>query len=132
MEIPESLQDLLADETRAIGFLATVMADGSPQVTPVWFDVEGEYLRINTVEGRVKARNLLKRPTFAMAIIEPGKPYRFLQIRGSVARATSGGAVEHTHRLAQKYLGEEVNPWYHGEPRQLFYLRPESVSGMDG
>jgi PPOX class probable F420-dependent enzyme len=131
LEIPVSLQDLLADESRSIGFLATIMADGTPQVTPVWFDVEDEFIRVNTVKGRTKSVNMLERPAFAMAIVKPGDPYRYLQLRGSVASMTSEGAVEHTHRLAQKYLGEAENPWYHNEPRQMFRLKPESFDYME-
>ena len=63
--IPESHQDLLKDETKAFAYLATLMKDGSPQVTPIWFDTEGEYIRINTAKGRIKDKNMRVRPSVA-------------------------------------------------------------------
>ena len=87
--VPESHSDLLQDEKRALAILATTMNDGSPQATPVWFDMEGETLCFNTARGRVKDRNFLTRPHIAIVIIDPDNPYRYLQIHGSV-QATIG------------------------------------------
>ena len=110
--IPESHRDLVTDEKRAFASLATLMEDGSPQVTPVWFDVEGDCLRINTVRGRVKDRNMASRKGVALLIMDPEDPYRYIQIRGTVAAERVDDAVEHTHLLARKYLGVDKNPWH--------------------
>lgn len=122
-DFPEEYLDLLKDETRAYLFLATQMADGSPQVTPVWFDVEGDYIRINTNEGRVKDRNMKARPTVAMVIQDPADPYRYLGVRGEVSEYVREGADEHINRLALKYDGE---PWKYreGQKRIIYRIRP--------
>lgn len=128
--VPESHRDLLKDDTRAFAFLATSMPDGSPQVTPVWFDVEGDLVRINTARGRVKDRNMSDRPHVSLAIVDPGDPYRYLQIRGAVAEVTEEGARAHIDRLASKYRGTPTYEWYRGETRVIFRIRPKSVSVM--
>ena len=107
MNFPEKYIDLLQDETKAFLFLATSMADGSPQVTPIWFNIEGEYILINSAQGRTKDRNMRARPKVAMVIQDPRDPYRYLQIRGEVVDYTTEGAVEHINALARKY----ERPW---------------------
>ena len=95
MNFPEEFLDLLNEESKALLYLATLMPDGSPQVTPVWFDTDGEYILINTNEGRVKDRNMKARPNVAMTIQDPNDPYRYLGIRGEVVGYTREGADEH-------------------------------------
>ena len=103
--IPESHRDLLNDETRAFVFLATLMSNGSPQVTPVWFNTQGDYLLINSAKGKVKDKNMRIRPMVAMCIQDPNDPYRYLQIRGQVIEITEKGANAHIDALAGKYTG---------------------------
>lgn len=123
-KIPNEYQDLLADEKRAFVYLATTMADGSPQVTPVWFNTNGTYILINTAEGRVKDRNMRARPKVAIVIQDPLSPYRYIQIRGKVAEITYEGADEHINLLSLKYTGEpwEVQP---GQRRVIYKILPE-------
>lgn len=128
--VPESHRDLLYDEKRSFAFLATIMPDGSPQVTPVWFDTEGALIRVNTARGRTKDRNLTARPQLAMTILDPEDPYRYMQIRGSVAAVTEEGAREHIDRLAEKYRGTSEYANYQGETRVIYLIQPESVSVM--
>jgi PPOX class probable F420-dependent enzyme len=104
--IPESHQDLLKDETKAFAYLATLNKDGTPQVTPVWFDTEGEYILINSAKGRVKDRNMRARPEIALCIADLYNPYRYLQIRGKVVEITEKGADEHIDALNFKYYGK--------------------------
>ena len=130
MIIPEEFRDLLADEKRALAFLATMMEDGTPQVTPVWFDTEGELIRINTARGRVKDRNMTARPKVALAIMDLQDPYRYLQIRGEVIDSTESGAREHIDKLAHKYRGIETYEWYQGETRVLFQIQAKSAQTM--
>lgn len=126
--IPPSHRDLLLDETRAFAFLATSMKDGSPQVTPVWFDMQGERIRINTARGRVKEKNMKARRQVALAIIDPQDPYRYVQVRGRVVEISEAGAREHIDRLSEKYTGSAEYQNYQGETRVIFYIQPESFS----
>jgi PPOX class probable F420-dependent enzyme len=129
--IPDAFKDLFTDDTRAYAFLATVNDDGSPQVTPVWFDLEGDMLRINTVQGRVKDRNMRVRPHVALAIMNFQEPYRYIHIKGAVEDRTESGAREHIDKLAKKYEGTESYEWYNGETRVLYRIRPLSFHAMD-
>ncbi len=126
--IPESHQDLLKDETRAFVYLATLMSDRTPQVTPVWFNTDGKYILINTAKGRVKEKNMRARPSVALCIADPKDPYRYLQVRGRVAEITMKGAEEHIDILNLKYHG---NPHYAGHsperPRVIFKVKPEKI-----
>lgn len=101
--IPESKQYLLKDETKAFAFLATLMPDGSPQVTPLWFNTDGETILINSARGRVKDKNMRARPQVALTIMAMDKPYDYLQIRGEVVEITEEGGFAHINELARKY-----------------------------
>ena len=126
--IPDSHQDLLADEKKALVYLATIMPDGSPQVTPIWFNTDDEYILLNSVKGRVKDRNMRARPTIALCITDPGNPYRYLQIRGKVAEITTDGAEEHIDTLNLKYRGDRNYPNHHpDQPRVIFKVLAERV-----
>lgn len=127
----DNFKDLLADETRAFLYLATLMPDGSPQVTPVWFNTDGTYLLINSAAGRVKDRNMRARPEVALVIADPKNPYRYIQIRGRVVEFTPTGADAHIDALSAKYTG---NPRYQGrspgEQRITYKILPEKISSM--
>jgi PPOX class probable F420-dependent enzyme len=127
MALPESSLDLIREDVQSYAFLATTMADGTPQVTPVWFDVEGGLVRINTARGRVKDHNMTARPQVAIAIMNLEEPFRYLQIRGRVVKSTEEGAREHIDQLARKYLNQKTYPWYSGERRVTYYIEPESI-----
>ncbi len=103
--ISEEYQDLLKDETRAFACLTTLMKDGSPQMTPIWFNSDGKHILINSSVGRVKDRNMRRDPRIALVIIDPKNPYRYLQIRGKVVEITTEGARQHIDSLAKKYRG---------------------------
>jgi PPOX class probable F420-dependent enzyme len=126
--IPESHRDLLRDDAKALAFLGTTMADGSPQVTPVSFDVEGEVIRINTVRGHTKERNMAARPRVALAIADPADPYCYPQIRGTVIELREQGAIEHIRRLSRKYKGTDDFPVPAGQVRVTVLIRPDHVS----
>jgi PPOX class probable F420-dependent enzyme len=118
--------DLLKDETKAFLFLATIMPDGSPQVTPIWFNVDDETILINTNEGRIKDRNMKARPKVAFVIQDPKTPYRYVQIRGEIAEHTTQGADEHINQLSLKYDNE---PWKYrkGQKRIIYKIRPNHI-----
>ena len=126
--IPENYLDLL-EQKKAFANLATIMRDGSPQVTPVWFDYTGGMIRVNTAKGRVKARNLREGAPVALAIMDPDNPYRYIQIRGQVKRVSEQGASEHVDSLAKKYLGKDKYPFAQpGEVRVLYKIEPQHIS----
>ena len=126
--VPSSHRDLLDDTTPALAVLATSMADSTPQVTPVWFDVVDGLIRVNTARGRTKHRNMLERPQVALAIIDPKDSYRFIQIRGRVVASTEEGGREHIERLGQKYRSWGMYPVDPGPVRVIFTIRPEHVT----
>jgi PPOX class probable F420-dependent enzyme len=129
--IPEKFRSLLSDDAKTFADLATIFPDGSPQVTPVWFDTEGDAIRVNSAKGRWKDRNMRREPRVALAIMDPANPYRHLQIRGRVVRITEEGADAHIDRLAKKYLGADKYPFRQpGEVRVIYVIRPERVATM--
>lgn len=129
MYVPQSHQDLLSDEVRAIAYLGTIMEDGTPQVTPVWFNSDGKHILINSQEGRVKDRNMRERPNVALLIADPKDPYRYLMIRGPVVEITPEGGVEHINQLSLKYTGEsefKVTP--PGAVRLIYKIEPTKIT----
>jgi PPOX class probable F420-dependent enzyme len=129
--IPDKFLDLL-QQKKAFALLATVMPDGSPQVTPVWFDYTNGKLRMNSARGRVKTRNMTEDAKVAVAISDPDNPYRYIQIRGRVARVTENGAAAHIDSLAKKYLGKDKYPYAQpGEVRVMFEVEPTGVQTME-
>jgi PPOX class probable F420-dependent enzyme len=125
--IPEKYLDLF--KKTAFGNLATIMQDGSPQVTPVWVDYDGKYVRFNSALGRVKDKNVRRDPRVALSIFDPENPYRHLDIRGRVVEITQNGADDHINSLAKKYLGKDVYPYRQpGEVRVMYKIEPEKVN----
>jgi PPOX class probable F420-dependent enzyme len=128
--IPQSHVDLLTTK-KALAHVATLMADGSPQVTPVWIDYDGTHILINSAKGRVKDRNMQARPRIALSVTDPDNPYRYVGIRGRVVEITETGADEHIDKLTKKYLNKDVYPYRSGgEIRQIYKVTPESVHTM--
>ena len=127
--IPEKYQDLLNKKTVVV--LGTVMPDGSPQVTPVWFDsVQGE-IWVNTATGRQKHLNVQRDPRVALTIIDPDNTYRYVEMRGRVREMTEDGAAAHIDKMAQKYLGQDKYPWSKpSERRILLKIVIERAAGM--
>lgn len=127
--IPDNYLDLF--KKPAFANLATVMPDGTPQVTPVWVDYDGKNIIVNTAEGRQKDRNLRRNPEVALAIMDPENPYRYLQIRGKVVEVTNSGADTHIDKMAKKYLGKDKYPFAQpGEKRVLFKIAPQKTQTM--
>ncbi len=120
---PTEYLDLLKDETKAFLFLATTMADGSPQVTPIWFSADNEFILINTNEGRVKDKNMKERPKVALVIQDPQDPYRYVGVRGDIAEYVREGADDHINQLSIKY---DEKPWEtrEGQKRIIYKIRP--------
>jgi PPOX class probable F420-dependent enzyme len=129
-KIPPAFLDLVTTK-KAFANLATVMPNGSPQVTPVWFDFDGTYIRVNSARGRVKDRNMRRDPRVALSILDPDNPYRYLAIRGRVIKITEDGAVDHINALAKKYRGiETYRSRSPGEVRVMYVIEPRRVAGQ--
>lgn len=125
----EKYSDLL--QKKAFANLATLMQDGSPQVTPVWFDYDGKHVRVNSALGRVKDKNMRRDPRVSLAIQDPDNPYRYVEVRGKVVEITQNGADDHINSLAQKYLGKSPYPYRQpGEVRVLYKIQPDKFSSM--
>ncbi|MBP6178964.1 MAG: PPOX class F420-dependent oxidoreductase [Anaerolineales bacterium] len=121
LNIPEKLQDLLSNESKAHLFLATINSDGSPQVTPVWFNTDEDHILINTAVGRIKDKNMRNRENVALCIADPADPYRYIQIQGKVVSHTTEGADEHIDALCLKYTGQEKYPWRKPNEQRVTY-----------
>ena len=129
MRLPEDLLDLLNRPSPC--YIATTMADGSPQLTQTWVDTDGERVLINSVQGFLKVRNIERDPRVAVAISDPDEPRRYFQVRGRVVDVTAEGGAEHIEKLSQRYLGMPY-PWFGGrdQVRVIIAIEPEKVSGM--
>mgnify|MGYP003324787537 FL=1 len=109
-------------------FLATSMADGSPQVTPVWGDFEGSYIRINTAEGRLKHKNILRDPRVAISVVDSKNPLDMTSIRGKVVEITPDYEYKHADFLTKQYMGKENYPFKRpGEKRIILKIEPEKI-----
>ncbi len=129
--IPDDYRDLF--DKKAFAMLATVMSDGSPQVTPVWVDFDGSHLRFNSARGRVKDKNVRHDPRVSMTLVDPDNPYRYLQVRGRVVEITEDGADQHIDKLSKKYLGQDTYPYRRAdEVRVIYRVEPQKVSTMGG
>ncbi len=125
---PDDFRELLTRPKKALAYLALVRQDGSPHVTPVWFDFDGTHIIINTARGRVKDKILHKHPRVAMAIQDPAEIYRCLSMRGKVVEETEVGGYEMICNLAEKYTGKNEWPKPADQVRVTYKILPESFS----
>jgi PPOX class probable F420-dependent enzyme len=123
--IPESHRDLF--QKKALAHLATLMPNGSPQVTPLWvmLDAEG-YVIVNSARGRQKDRNMRARPRVALSIGDPDNPQRYIQVRGRVVEVSEEGADDVISELSMKYNGRPYQ-FQPGQVRVTYKIRPDHV-----
>ena len=127
--IPEKYRDLF--NKPAFANLATLMPNGSPQVTPVWIDYDGKHVIFNSAKGRQKDRNVRREPRVSLSIMDPENPYRYVEIRGRVKEITEKGADAHIDKMAKKYLNKDKYPFRQpGEVRVLYKIEPEHTQAM--
>lgn len=125
-EIDDSVIRLLTGKNFA--FVATLMKDGSPQITPTWIDYDGKTILINTAEGRTKQKNISKDQRVAISIVDQNNPYNMVTIRGKVIEQTVKGADEHIDKLAKRYLGVDKYPFRSPtEKRIILKVKPEKI-----
>lgn len=128
-EITPGVEKLFKD--RNFASFATVMEDGSPQVTPVWVDYAEGRILINTAQGRTKLRNVSRNPKVAVSVTDSSNPYTMVSVRGRIVEQDTGGADAHIDRMAKKYLNQDKYPFRApGEKRVLLKISPESVTYM--
>ena len=109
-------------------FLATSMADGSPQVTPVWGDFDNSHIRINTAEGRLKHKNILRDPRVAVSVVNAQNPLDMTAIRGKVVEIIPDYEYKHADLLTKQYMGKESYPFKTpGEKRIILKIEPEKI-----
>ncbi len=127
--VPESHVDLL--ESTALAHIATIGPDGEPQNNPVWFGWDGEHVKFSQTTSRQKYRNLQRDPHIALSIVDPANPYRYLEIRGTVARIDNDPDNAFIDAMAKKYLDLDEYPYHQpGDERVVLFVRPEHTTGM--
>jgi PPOX class probable F420-dependent enzyme len=130
--IPEAYQDLFARDL--VAHFSTLMPDGTPFVRPVWidYDPEADRVLVNTERGGQKERNARRNPKVGVSVDDTDHFYRFISVRGEVTEITRDGAVEHIHRLTQRYLGREKwTDFKEDRPRVQIRIRPDEVVTSD-
>ena len=127
VQLSERAQMLI--RAKNLGNIATLMPDGSPHVVPVWVDLDGDDVLVNTAEGRQKLKNVRRDPRVALDVVNSENPYEMVTLRGHVVEVTSEGADAHIDKLANKYLGRDSYPFRQpGEQRVIMRIEPERVS----
>lgn len=127
--IPADKLDLL--QRKALADVATIGPHGEPQVNPVWFGWDGTYVKFSQTTGRQKFRNLQRDNRIALSIVDPENPFRYLEIRGTVARVDPDPDKAFIDEMANKYLGVEKYPWSQpGDERVVIVVEPQHVTGM--
>ena len=126
-ELSEHARNLLKGPN--FGFVATVMEDGSPHVSPIWVDASDNQVLLNTAVGRVKERNVRRDPRIALSVTAADNPYNKVDIRGRVVDIVEGDeAWDHIDALNRKYMGtDEPYPRYPGEQRLILRIEPTVV-----
>ncbi len=127
--IPEQYKDLF--ERPILVSLATLMPDGQPQVTPVWGDLDGTHIRVNTAAGRQKHKNMAERPQVTVLLVDPENGQRYIEVRGEVTTISPEGGDAHIDALAKKYIGVDTYPYRNpAETRVICYLEPQKVTAQ--
>jgi PPOX class probable F420-dependent enzyme len=126
IELSAPIQHFLQE--RVLCFFATIMPDGSPQMTQTWVDTDGQYVLINTVEGHQKHRNVQRDPRVMLSVVDPAHRERAVSIRGRVVEITKEGADVHFKRLIERNLRQEEYRYGRpGQVRVLLKIAPEKI-----
>ena len=109
-------------------FIATLMKDGSPQLSPVWANYENGHIMVNTAEGRIKHKNVLRDPRVAVSVVSKDNPLDMTTVRGRVSEIIPDYEYKHADILTQQYMGKEHYPFKRdGEKRIILKIKPERV-----
>ncbi len=124
-------RELIADKNFAT--VATLNADGTPHLVPVWVDADDEHVLLNSARGRVWPRNAERDPRVTLTVQNLQNPYEYTTVRGRVVEVTEDGADAHIDALAKKYLGQDTYPFRApGERRVILKVEPERVKNWGG
>ena len=129
--MPQSIEGRARELLEAPNFamLGSLRKDGTPQVNPVWVDVDDGQVRVNSAEGRAWPANVRRDPRVTLTVPNQENPYEYVTIRGRVVEDTHEGADAHIDQLAKKYLGVDTYPYRaEGEQRIIFRIEPERVT----
>jgi len=126
MEMEEKAKNLFKDKN--LVFIATIMKDGSPQLSPVWADFEDGCIMINTAEGRIKHKNVVRDSRVAVSVVSQTNPLYMTTVRGNVIEIIPDYEYVHINKLTKKYMGIENYPFrQQGEKRIVLKIKPEKV-----
>jgi PPOX class probable F420-dependent enzyme len=127
--LPEKVKTML--QKPVFVHFATLMKDGSPHVAPVWVDVDGDTILINSAVGRLKDKNVRADTRVSLSATDPANPYHSITIRGRVKEITTDGAEAHIDKMAKKYMGKDVYPAHSAkEPRVIYKVEADKISIM--
>ena len=127
--IPTEFHDLL--ESNALAHIATMGPKGEPQSSPVWFGWDGTHILFSQTKGRQKYRNITRDPHIALSIVDPKNPFRYLEVRGTVARIDEDGDNTFINSMAKKYINKDVYPNHQpGDERVVIVVQPEHTTSM--
>jgi PPOX class probable F420-dependent enzyme len=122
--LDERRRELL--EGRNLGYLATLRSDGGAHVVPVWVDVEGDRILLNSAEGRAWLAHLRREPRVTVTIQARDNPYEYLTVRGRVVEEREDPDYRHIDSMARKYMNRDSDPYRRpGEVRVLLVVEPE-------
>ena len=126
-DVPQEFADLL--RTTTVAHIATIGPKGEPQITPVWFDWDGNTIRFSQTKDRQKFRNLQRDPRIALSIVDPNNPYRYLEIRGKVVRIEEDPDLHFLNAMTKRYLGRDTYPWHQpGDEHFVIVIQPEHTT----
>ncbi len=126
-DVPQEFADLL--RTTTVAHIATIGPKGEPQITPVWFDWDGNTIRFSQTKDRQKFRNLQRDPRIALSIVDPNNPYRYLEIRGKVVRIEEDPDLRFLNAMTKRYLGRDTYPWHQpGDEHFILVIQPEHTT----
>lgn len=130
MELTDKAKALI--DAKSFAHVATINKDGSPQVSPVWIERDGDTVIVNSEQKRLKVRNLKRNPAVALSIQDPENPYSYVEIRGKVVEITPEGGFEGIDRLGKKYMGVDKYPGNQpGDVRVQIKIEPTHITGMN-
>jgi PPOX class probable F420-dependent enzyme len=128
IKLPQSVKKLLQD--KAYGHVVTLNAQGRPQLTMVWVDVEGDEVLFNTAEGRKKPQNLRRDPRVIVSVQAHDDPQTYAVFHGK-ARITETGADDHIDKLAKRFLNADKYPFRQpGEKRLIVRISVDRIGGF--
>jgi PPOX class probable F420-dependent enzyme len=127
--IPEQYLDIL--QSTALVHVATIGPKGEPQNNPVWFGWDGTHILFSQTKGRQKYHNLQREPRVALSFVDPANPYRYLEVRGNVARIEEDSDNRFINSMAKKYINQDVYPWHKpGDERVVVVVEPQRITKM--